>query len=112
MTNPRTLTRFDISLVHRDMLNAAVRIGLVDAVEIGVLIHNHGTNIEAVLDELSEAAYARIHDDPKTRLAWIEIRESVSCLQEPDDGLPDKFGFRADARARAREVVAEHGIRL
>jgi len=55
------MDRFDFDKLTRDALNAAVDIGIIDAVELGCMIATHGVDAEVIMTEITEAAYADIH---------------------------------------------------
>ena len=73
------LTRFDFTKNERGLLNTAVSCGLVDAIEFACMVSNHGNNIHAIMDELSEACWVlRTGGDAerKTRSQWIGACEN------------------------------------
>lgn len=104
MTHDRT----DLS-----MIAAAARLGLVDAPGAAVLAVTHGIG-PAMLDALSDRAEALQHgtrDEQATRGAWIRIRDAVRFFRRTDlIGDADKFGFIADATAKARAVLEQYGV--
>lgn len=111
---PAPVTRHDFTTVECDLINLAVRLGFADAVEIGVLMLEHGPNAETILARLDDFADARRHCTPAEQSAmrdWFAARESVRVLQAPDDDREDKFGFRAEAVANARAIVERLEVR-
>jgi len=71
-------SRFDYTQDQRDALNAAVKIDFVDAVEIGVMMINHGDDFDAMLDELTEAAFSCIHYASEKHAAWCDVANNYS----------------------------------
>jgi hypothetical protein len=55
------MTRFDFDKITRDAFNAAVSLGIIDAVELGCLMAQHGTDAEAIIKEITLAAYCCSH---------------------------------------------------
>lgn len=100
----------NIDNTRRDMMNAAVRLGLTDAVGLALLLRD--SSVDETLAELSEIAESDMHTNPKRRAAWIGIRDAVYYFETVDMTIPDKFGFKAQAAARAAAVLTEHRITI
>lgn len=66
------LDRFDYTQDQRSLLNKAVEIGFVDAVELGCMMANHGTNVHALFDGLTEAAFSNIHSERRLHTEWVQ----------------------------------------
>jgi hypothetical protein len=68
------LSRFDFNKNQRDLLNLAVSLGIIDAVELGCMMAEHGADFTAITDEISEACWAsRLEmDRAEARSAWID----------------------------------------
>lgn len=99
---------------HLSMIAAAARLGLVDAPGAAVLAVTHGIG-PAMLDALSDRAEALQHgtrDEQATRGAWIKIRDAVRFFRRTDLVGDDKFGFCADATAKARAILEQHGVSI
>jgi hypothetical protein len=92
------------------MMNAAVRLGVTDAVGLALLIHEHGAFVMNILDELDDYAEACRHSNPRGCEAWIQIRNAVRCLETLDSTEEDRFGFKAEAEAIAIRVLRENKI--
>lgn len=79
------MDRFDLNQPLRDTINAAVEIGVADAVDVATLFATHfngegndeGQAIEAVLSALDGYADSYRHVDRNLRSAWIEIRSAL-----------------------------------
>jgi hypothetical protein len=113
-TNAAPITRHSFTARERGMLNAAVALDIIDAVELGCMIAEHGADAQALFSEIGSAANANYHMPTdsklgKARIAWHKICESVMWLAQ-DDGRDDKHGFAADARKSAIETLAAHRI--
>tara|TARA_R100001163_G_C4882921_1_gene79409 strand:- start:22 stop:252 length:231 start_codon:yes stop_codon:yes gene_type:complete len=69
------MTRFDFTQKERLLLNKAVSCGLVDAVELAVLVANYGNNVDAIKRKLSYACWVLrngCEEEKQTRSMWIE----------------------------------------
>lgn len=55
------MDRFDFDKGTRDALNAAVDIGIIDAVELGCKMATRGIDPEAIMGDITEAAFSDIH---------------------------------------------------
>lgn len=114
MTSQASITRFDFDQLHRDMLNAAVRMDVIDAFDLVEYVSQHGTDAEAILKEVDAAADSMQHTNKELRSAWFQIREAVAWFahDEANPSTDDKFGFRADARAKSTKTLSDARIRL
>jgi hypothetical protein len=77
------LTRFDFTKNQRDLLNAAVSCGLVDAIELACMVTNHGNNMDALLDELSEVCWVLrtgSDNERETRSQWVNACDQFRAL--------------------------------
>ena len=69
-------TRHDYSKDERDLLNVAVKIGVIDAVELGILMIKHGVDTEIIRIEITEAAWSLVNA-PGTRHAdWCKANDA------------------------------------
>lgn len=115
------MNRHDFSNTDRQLFNTAVRLDITDAVGLGCLITEHGTNAAAILADLDECAGALQHETGergRARRIWFGAREAIAWFaadkadQERNPDAPDKFGFRAQARDRSARDLAAAGITL
>ena len=106
------ITRHDFTATDRDMMAAAIGLGLLDAIDLACLVHEHGADAKAILDEVSDYAEARRHTDGQTMSVWCAMRNSVSYFRTVEQGGEDRFGFKADATAKARSVLEKHGVTI
>jgi len=69
------LTRFDFDKTTRDAFNAAVSLDIIDAVELGCLMAEHGADAGAIISEITHTAFLNFHSDVgRARHAdWCEI---------------------------------------
>lgn len=69
------MTRFDFDKITRDAFNAAVALDIIDAVELGCLMAEHGTDAAAIIEEITTAAFADFHDGEgrKRHASWCRI---------------------------------------
>ena len=73
------MDRFDFTQSERDMLNKAVRIGVVDAVELGCMMSNIGVNFDQLASELTETAYTNIHSERRIHTEWVTARDAYNA---------------------------------
>ena len=57
------VTRFDFTKPQRNFMLHATTHHILDAIELGVLIAQHGANFEAIADDIIEAAFLSRHHD-------------------------------------------------
>ena len=96
-----------------NLLTAALTLGLVTASTLVELGAEHGNDEAEILAYIDECAEARMHDDRETRAAWIAARDAVRYLESGMHLEPaDRFGFKAEATARATAALALVGIPL
>lgn len=70
------MTRFDFDKQTRDAFNAAVeQLRIIDAVELGCLMVEHGTDAAAIMNEITEAAYADRHGNRSKHALWCSIND-------------------------------------
>lgn len=69
------MTRFDFDKITRDALNAAVTLGIIDAVGLGCIMANHGADAQLIVDEITEAAFCDFHsaDGRERHGEWCDI---------------------------------------
>ena len=69
-----SISRFSFTKSQRGLLNFAVSIKVLDAVELGVLMENEGANFPAIEAEISTIAFCDrgrgVHG------AWVEARDA------------------------------------
>lgn len=106
------ITRHDFTATDRDMMMAAITLGLLDAIGLACLVHEHGTDAKAILDEVSDYAEARRHYDGKTMSAWYALRNAVSYFRTVEQGGEDRFEFKAEANAKARTALEQHAVTI
>lgn len=72
------MTRFDFDKITRDAFNAAVSLGIIDAVELGCLMAQHRTDAQAIIDEITEAAFCDHHSAEgfQRHSRWCDIIDS------------------------------------
>ena len=75
------LSRHDFSKDQRDLLNRAVEIGFIDAVELGVLMANLGSNFTEIQVELTEAAFSNSHCEPQLHKDWCVSLDAFLAKQ-------------------------------
>lgn len=81
------ISRHDFTKGQRELLNYAVQIQLLDAVELGVLIANHGPDMEAIRKELDEFAWVLrtgSEEERNRRNQWITARNWVVIIVDAD----------------------------
>lgn len=110
------VTRFDFTPQQRDTLNAAVRLGIVDPVDLACIVTTHAMLFADIARELDETADTLRHgsdEEQGRRRAWIDIRESIHLLdrQASKEHSPDRFGFAAEAREHSQATLQAHSIR-
>lgn len=65
------MNRFSYSKPSRDLLNKAVALDILDAIELGCLMAELGTNVPSIVNEINEFVWASRHHFPAAeRLAW------------------------------------------
>lgn len=69
------IQRHDFSKASRDAFNAAVSLNVIDAVELGCLMVEHGSDAEAIMDEITECAFAQRHEGDKHG-EWCRVTEA------------------------------------
>ena len=79
------MDRHDYSYEARALLNHAVAIDLLDGVELGCVMLEHGGDLAKVLETLQGYAWALCHSDPETRRAWNKAREEYDQAQHQRD---------------------------
>ena len=109
-------TRFDFTPQQRDTLNAAVRIGLVDAVDLACIVSTHAAHFAPIATELDEIAHTLRtgnRAEQQIKKTWNDIRNSVSLLarQAKEDHVPDRFGYAAEAKEVSQSILRAHKIR-
>jgi len=57
------MDRFDFSSQARDAMNAAVRIEIIDAVELACIVAGHGTAEGQIMSDILECAWAHRHEE-------------------------------------------------
>tara|TARA_R110002020_G_scaffold33894_3_gene102854 strand:- start:802 stop:1080 length:279 start_codon:yes stop_codon:yes gene_type:complete len=71
-TENQTLSRFDFTDAQQDFLLHVVRCNdVIDAIDLGCIIANHGANFEAIADEILEAYFVSRHWDHQDRHSEI-----------------------------------------
>jgi hypothetical protein len=70
------MNRFDYTETTRKAFNAAVALDIIDAVELGCMMNEHNGNVQAILQDITEAAYACIHTDKSKHSAWVAIYDA------------------------------------
>lgn len=110
------VTRFDFTPQQRDTLNAAVRIGLVDAVDLACIVATHAAHFAPIATELDEIAHTLRtgnRAEQQIKKTWNDIRESINLLerQAKAEHVPDRFGFAAEAKEHSQGVLQAHSIR-
>ena len=68
-------SRFDFTKAQRTLLNTAVSLDIIDAVELGCLISEHGSDFDAIEEDILMCAWASHHSDDK-HAAWCAIRDA------------------------------------
>jgi hypothetical protein len=77
------ISRHDFTKNQRWLLNRAVRIGLMDAFDLGVLLAVKGNDFDAIKSEVSEYAWVLrngCESEQKTRSLWIQACEVYKTL--------------------------------
>jgi len=71
------MNRHDFTKAQRDLLNFAVRIDVVDAVELGCMLA-HGANFATLDNELTEAAFSDYHcaEGNAKHAVWCDARDA------------------------------------
>ena len=112
-SNRPALTRFDFSETERDMMNAAVRWDIIDAIDLAMFVHEHGASVESVLAEIDSAAESFQHSRCSRRSDWIRTRDAVRFFAKDDPNRSDdEFGFAAEARAKAQAAIDHARVRV
>lgn len=98
------MTRDAIAPTNQGMLLAAIRLGLIDAIDLACWFLEHDGDTEAVLDDIDGRADAA--PDKDVRRTWNSIRDAayyltvyrLSAINEPDN------------HAKSVAVLMKHGI--
>lgn len=108
-----TATRPALLLTHttRDLLNAAVDIGVIDAAGLALMAHEADVAGD-ILRGLDRIADALRHTDGDALRAWVLLRDAVRWLQSNAPDAADPCGFAAESRVKHTARVAAHGIRV
>ncbi len=69
------MNRFDYTETTRKAFNAAVALDIIDSVELGCMMNEHNGNVQSILQDITEAAYACIHNEKSKESAWVAIYE-------------------------------------
>lgn len=98
MTASPVTSRHDFTQTTRDLLNYAVRIEAVDAVELAVLVVEHGTDVDAILEEVTNSAFACRHHAGQRHTLWADALDAYRVVQpaerEGDSDAIDRFRMR------------------
>jgi hypothetical protein len=72
------MDRHDFDKMTRDALNEAVALEILDAVELGCLMANHGDDARKLMREITEIAFTGIHDivGRKKHADWCGINDA------------------------------------
>ena len=76
-----TLSRHDFTKAERDLLNKDVEIGVIDPVELGVMIHNLGADCILLFGDLTLAAYSNIHSEPRIHSEWVSAFDAFNTAR-------------------------------
>ncbi len=73
------MTRFDIPESVKALINKAVEVDIIDAVEVYSLASEHGDNWMALVDDVVEMAFSHIHstDGRKKHSAIVTLAEKI-----------------------------------
>jgi hypothetical protein len=80
-TERNKMTRYDFDETTRRALNSAVSLNIIDAVELGCIMAAHGTDVAAILAEITEAGWADRHspESADARRAWCSILDGQAA---------------------------------
>ena len=92
--------------MNKNLITAAINLNLIDVADLIDMMCQHNNELGVIVTELGEIADALRHTDPTKRAAWIAVCEAVHFLANDTLGTADKFGFRAEARAKAHAALA------
>ncbi len=73
------ISRHDFTKPERDMLNLAVTLNVVDAVELAVMVANIGVNFDVLCSELTDAAFTNIHTEPHIHTEWVKAVDEFNA---------------------------------
>jgi hypothetical protein len=73
------MDRFDFTKDQRDLLNLAVKINVVDAVELGCMMSNVGVNFDVLCGELTETAFTNIHSESRIHTEWVTAVDAFNA---------------------------------
>ena len=73
------MDRFDFTKAERDMLNLAVTLNVVDAVELGCMMANVGVNFDVLAGELTEVAFTNIHGERRIHTEWVKALDAFNA---------------------------------
>lgn len=95
------MTREVLSPTRQGLLLAAIRLGLIDAIDLACWFHEHDGDTDNVLDNIDGRADA--WPDKDVRRTWNAIRDAAYYLAVY--GEPE-----TDNHAKAVAVLVKHGI--
>tara|TARA_S200002703_G_scaffold28809_1_gene24600 strand:+ start:159 stop:392 length:234 start_codon:yes stop_codon:yes gene_type:complete len=69
------MSRFDFNKQTRDAFNKAVALNIIDAVDLGCMFVEFGADARAIMNEITECAWAQRHDGT-THADWCKINDA------------------------------------
>ncbi len=80
-----TIDRFEFNQDERDLLNLAVDLDILDGVELGILMMNHGPNFDPINEKIIQYGYAHRHVDAEPWkeyvMAWENVQEGRGVIK-------------------------------
>ena len=90
-------SRHDFRQPARDLLNYAVKINVIDAIELAVLVVEHGNDVATLRDVISLAAFASRHHAGDRHRLWCRANDAFSAIGRTEDEMDAFRAFLAAA---------------